>query len=282
MPKVIAIVGPTSSGKSALGVFLAHKLGGEIISADSRQVYTGMRIISRATRGHMVGLVNPKTVYSAGRYKRDATKAIQKVTRKHRVPIVVGGAGFYADALLLGWQLPEVSPNKKLRTSLSKQSSQKLLTKLKKLDPRSAKRVDPFNKVRLIRALEIARDLGTIPPLSRSAPYRVLWLGLPTAQNIKRGVEERLKKGMVAEAQRLRKALPAKRFLSLGFEFSLLADYLDKKISKQTMVQALVNGERLYAKRQFRWFKRNKNIHWVANKTEALRLAKKFIDAQTQ
>ncbi len=275
--KVIAIVGPTASGKSSLGIWLAKKLNGEIISADSRQLYRGMAVISRAERGHMVGVADPRRQYSVGQYQKDAAKICSSILQNTRIPIVVGGAGLYADAFLRGWRLPKVAPDKTLRAALAKKSPAQLFAILQKIDPASAKRVDKRNPVRMIRAIEIAKTLGTVPSLVREPPYRVLWLGLKKSKNIRAGVTARLKLGMVAEAKKLRAALSKKRFLELGFEFALLADYLDKKITKKQLADAIVRGEEQYAKRQNRWFKRHKDIHWVGGKKEALRLSKKFL-----
>lgn len=274
--KIIAVVGPTASGKSSLGTYLAQQLNGEIISADSRQVYRGMYIISRAEKGHMVGVVNPSVQYSAGEYAKQARKIVEKIIANNKLPILVGGTGFYAEALLCT-PLPEVPPNKKLRAQLGKKTAAQLFAMLKKLDPRRAKQVDPFNTVRLIRAIELAKALGKTPSLPQEGRYRVLWLGLPQTKDLRVGVEERLRRGMVAEAKRLRRVLSKKRYAELGFEFEYLANYLDKKISNQELIKLIANGERKYALRQMRWFRRNPDIHWVKNKTEALRLAKNFL-----
>lgn len=278
--KVIAVVGPTASGKSALGAYLAKKLNGEIVSADSRQIYRGMKIISRAEPAHIVGVADPRHTYSAGQFAKDADKICSSILQNTRTPIVVGGTGFYAEALL-ATPLPQVAPNKKLRVQLAKKTPKQLLVILKKLDPKSAKRVDPRNIVRLIRAIEIARALGSVPALTQEERYAVLWLGLPIPKNyervLRKGVLERLKKGMVREAKKLRRVLPRKRFAELGFEFQILGDYIDKKLSKADFIEALIRSERQYAKRQSRWFKRNKNIRWIGNRTEALRLAKRFL-----
>jgi len=279
-PKIIAVVGPTASGKSSLGIYLAQKLNGEIISADSRQVYKGMRIISRAERGHMVGIANPKKTYSVGEYQQDAVKVVSSILQKARIPIVVGGAGLYADAFLRGWQLPKVAPNKKLRAALAKKSPSQLFALLKKLDIARAESIERNNPVRLVRAIEIAKALGSVPLLVRESPYNVLWLGLKKSKNIRAGVEVRLKAGMEAEAKKLRASLSKKRFLEFGFEFVLLANYLDRKITKKQLIDSITRGEEEYAKRQSRWFKRNKDIRWVGGKAEALRLSKKFLSGR--
>ncbi|MBC7836681.1 tRNA (adenosine(37)-N6)-dimethylallyltransferase MiaA [Acetobacteraceae bacterium] len=275
-PKVIALIGPTASGKSSLGMFLASKIGGEVISADSRQIYRGMHVISRAEKGHMVGVANPARRYSAGEYQKTAEKILVRLLKQKKVPLAVGGTGFYAESLLHN-TLPLVPPNLKLRAVLAKKSPKQLLTILTKLDSKSARRVDPHNIVRVIRAIEIATVLGKVPKLTKSSLYEVLWLGLREPKNLRKGVESRLRSGMLAEAKSLRKKLSSKRYSELGFEFTLLAEYLDKKISKKELIERIANGERKYAKRQMRFFKRNPDIHWIKNKAEALRLAKEFL-----
>lgn len=290
MPKIIAIVGPTASGKSSLGLRVAKKYKGEIISADSRQIYKGMEIISRAPTKkektaiphYMVSVADPKKTYSAGAYTKAAEKHIADILKRKKLPVVVGGTGFYADALLRGLTFPEVAPNKKLRTELSTKTPKQLLAQLIKLDPESAQRVDSKNIVRIIRAIEIATTLGKVPKLTRRSAYEVLWIGLsPDAKthekNILKGVEARIKEGMVPEAKKLRSTLTKKRYAELGFEFTYLADYMDKKITKKELVAAIANGERKYAIRQMRWFKREKDIHWILKTKEALPLVKNFL-----
>jgi tRNA dimethylallyltransferase len=278
--KVIAVIGPTASGKSALGEHLAQKLGGKVVSADSRQVYRGMHVISRAERGLMVGIASPQRIYSAGAYAKDATDAIAKLVSKKILPIVVGGAGFYAEALLRA-PLPAVLPNKKLRAVLNKKTAAQLFALLKKLDPASAGRVDPHNRVRLIRAVEIATKLGSVPARAQESAYEVLWLGLPAPKQyeklLRRGVEERLRRGMLAEAAKLRQALSKKRYAELGFEFDLLAALIDKKITREEYIDAMVRFEQRYAKRQNKWFKRYRDIRWLSSKAQALQLAKSFL-----
>lgn len=289
-PKVIAIVGPTASGKSSLGLRIAKQFKGEIISADSRQIYKGMEVISRAPSKkekvavphYMVSIADPKKTYSAGAYTKAAQVHITSILKKKKLPVVVGGTGFYADALLRGLTLPEVPPNKKLRAQLGAKTPKQLLAQLKKLDPESAKRVDPKNIVRIIRAIEIASAIGTVPTLTRNSMYEVLWIGISPKtkvheKNILKGVEARLKEGMVAEAKKLRSSLTKKRYMELGFEFAYLVDYIDKKITKKELLDAMANGERKYSIRQIRWFKREKDIHWISNEKEALKIVQNFL-----
>jgi tRNA dimethylallyltransferase len=275
--KLIAIVGPTASGKSALGAYLAKKLGGEIISADSRQVYKGMRVISRADKAHMVGIADPRRQFSADDYVRHATRIITMIYHSGNIPIVVGGTGLYADMLTGRMSYPNVPPNKKLRERLEQKTTKQLFAQLKKLDPARAKTIEPHHKRRLIRAIEIAEAIGTSPPRTTHDTYDVLWLGLNGQKSLRAGVETRLRAGMVAEAKKLRAALSKKRWRELGFEFVLLAEYLDKKISKPTLIEGLVRAEEHYAKRQMRWFKRNNAIIWITSQRHAYQCAKQFL-----
>jgi len=292
MQKIIAIVGPTASGKTSLGISLARKIGGEIISADSRQIYRGMDIIAGTPTAlemhgvphHLLRATDPRRHYSAGRFAREGARLATAIARRGNIPIVVGGTGFYADALLSGIELPEVPPNMKLRGELAKKTAAQLFTYLKRLDPRRAAEIDNDNPVRLIRAMEIARALGAVPPLpaaARSKKFEVLWLGLsPTPEAhrraIRKRVREHLRRGLLAEAQRLRARLSKKRYDELGAEFRFIADCLDKKITKKELAIKLEQWELAYAKRQMRWLRRNAHIVWIQTKREAFAKAGKF------
>ena len=288
--RVIAIVGPTASGKTSLGIELARAVGGEILSADSRQVYRNMDIIAgtpseremRAVPHHMLRVADPKRQYSAGTFVAASKKLIDQIAARGQVPIVVGGTGLYAEALLAGWSLPEVVPNMKLRAQLGKKTPPQLWAQLRRLDPGRAAHIEKDNPVRLIRAIEIAKALGSVPPLTRTPPYDVLWIGLAPAadmhtQAIAVRTKLRLRRGMLGEAARLRASLSKKRFLRLGAEFQLLADQLDGKISKKDLAEQLNTWEIAYAKRQMRWHRRNKEIVWISKNAEAERLAKDFL-----
>jgi tRNA dimethylallyltransferase len=294
-PKVTAVVGPTASGKTALGIFLAQKLKGEVISADSRQIYKGLSAIARVPNKkeragiphHLIEFAPPKRLYSAGEFKQHAQKIIVDITKRGKLPIVVGGTGFYADSLLRGFSLPEVAPNKKLRAQLAKKTPAQLFAILRKIDPKSAERVDAKNPARLVRAIEIAKAIGKVPDLTSDSPYDVLWLGLRPAEAthekaIRSGVEKRLT-AMLREAKKLRLSLSKKQIAALGFELTPLLAYLDKNITKPELIEQLVLSERGYVKRQMRWFKRREDIVWIKNlpaqagKTEALRLSKNFL-----
>ena len=277
MKKVLVIVGPTASGKSDLAVYLAKKLKGEVISADSRQVYKGLNIgTGKITKKEMCGIphylldvANPKKSFDASQYKALAEKAIEKIESKNKLPIVVGGTGFYIDTLMGKINLPEVPPNKTLRKKLEKYSAEKLYSMLDKKDSRRAKEIDPRNKVRVIRALEIIEKLGKVPIVqpATSTRHKFIFIGLnPNQKNLEKRIYARILKrldAMIREARHLRRGtLSIKRMEALGLEYRYLARLLQKKITKQEFIEQLFSEIKKYSKRQNTWFKRNKKIKW--------------------
>ena len=284
--KIIVILGPTASGKSALGVKLAKKINGEIISADSRQVYKGLdigsgKITKKEMRGvphHCIDIVSPKKIFTVIDFKKCADKAIEKIFAKNKTPIIVGGTGLYIQAIVDNIILPEVKPNWKLRKELEKKTTGEMFKMLKKLDPERAKNIDPKNPRRLIRAIEIAKKLGKTPKL-KSMSRRDLDIGqigikLPDEIlkiNIEKRIKKMLKGGLVAETKKLRKSgLSWKRIYELGFEYKYPALFLRRKISKDEMLAKMLTENWQYAKRQMTWFKRDKRIKWINFSTFSL------------
>ena len=195
--------------------------------------------------------------------------------------IVVGGTGLYVDMLLGRMAYPNVPPNNKLRRQLEQRTTKQLFAQLQKLDPRRAATIEPGHKRRLIRAIEIAKAIGQSPIPHPDQKYDVLWLGLNPKnlqKNIRIRLFARIRAGMVREAKKLHAAgLSYKRMEELGLEYRYLSYLLQGKLTKQEFEVQLERAIWHYAKRQMRWFKRNKDIHWVKNKTESVRLAQKFI-----
>jgi tRNA dimethylallyltransferase len=292
MIKLIAIVGPTASGKSTLGIKLAKKFHGEIISADSRQVYKGMDIGAgkvskqeqRLVKHHLLDVVSPAKQFSVAEFKNLGFKAIEKISKAKKIPFIVGGTAFYVYGLIDNLEFPKVKPNLKLRKTLGNKSSNELFAMLKKLDPARAKNIDKHNPVRLIRAIEINLVSGkSVPQVPNRSPYSTLILGVNHAPDklrklINLRVDQRLKSGMINEVKKLKtKKISTKRLNQIGLTYAIVAQYLNKKISKPEMADKIKIAEYQFAKRQMTWFKRDPRIHWVTNQTMAEKLIKKFL-----
>ena len=302
--KLLAIVGPTASGKSELAVSLAKKFNGEIISADSRQIYAGMDIGTGKVEGawkkvrgqkiyvykgvphYCIDFLSPKKQFSAGLFQAKAKKAIADILARGKLPILCGGTGHWIDAVVFEQKLPEVKPDPALRNVLEKIPAEKLFARLQKLDPARAKNIDRFNKRRLIRALEIVMSTGQPVPASNSkpSPYECLWLGLLWPQEalykrIDPRLKERLGQGMVKEISHLhKKGLPWKKLDGFGLEYRFVGRYLQKKLTHDEMLGQLGYAIKHYAKRQMTWWRRNKNIQWLETPfKQAGKLTKKFI-----
>ncbi len=275
-PKVICIVGPTASGKSALGVLVARAVEGEVISADSRQVYRGLDIgsgkITHSEMGgvphHLLDVADPKNVFTASDFAREGSSTVHTILSRKHIPIVVGGTGFYIDALLGGVSLPEVPPNEALRLELEKKTLDELQNLLKEKDPERFLTIDIKNPRRLVRAIEIAEALGKNPPPAPESPYNILWIGLALPTNelmgrIRTRLQERINAGMIDEAKRLHdEGLSFERMEHLGLEYRYLARFLTGKLTREQMAVELEKEIVQYAKRQMTWFKKNKNIQW--------------------
>lgn len=304
--KIIVILGPTASGKSDLAVKLAKKFNGEIISADSRQVYKGLdigtgKITKKEMRGvkhHLLDVISisrlrsgQKKQFTAAQFVKSTNGAIGQIVDSKKVPIICGGTGFYIDALLGDKQIPEVAPNLKLRQKLEKKTTEELFEILKKLDPKRAVNIDRYNPRRLIRAIEICESLGKVPKLVDNnqnlefRKYEILKIGIkPEEKEIKERIYKRLiarvKKGMMREAEKLHEqGLSWKRMMELGLEYKYLALFLQNKLSKPEFINQLNSAIWHYAKRQITWWKRDKNIRWFKPKefSKIEKVVKKFI-----
>ena len=239
-PKIIVILGPTASGKSELAVKLAKKFNAEIISADSRQVYKGLKHRlwknnQKRNEGYPPSSFRcrfAKRTFTVAQYQKLARKALQKILKKGKIPIICGGTGFYIDALIYDYRLPEVPPDKKLRKKLEGLELTELLKILKKIDPERFKTIDRKNKRRLIRAIEIANTIGKTPKLKKHSSYNVLKVGIKKSpEELKKLIAERLKKrlkqGLIKEIKKLyRQGLSWQRLDDLGLEYRYVSRYL--------------------------------------------------------
>ncbi|MHB8651573.1 MAG: tRNA (adenosine(37)-N6)-dimethylallyltransferase MiaA [Minisyncoccota bacterium] len=293
--KLIVVVGPTASGKSDLAVTIAKTIGGEVVSADSRQMYHGLdigtgKVTQREMRGvphHLLDVSSPKRTLTVVDYKRMADAAIADIARRGKVPILCGGTGFYIQAVVDNVLPPEVAPNMALRKVLIKKSTRELFEILTTRDPRRAKEIDAKNPHRLIRAIEIAHAMGRVPIQKKtSAPYDTLLIGitLPDKElhrRIRARLSARMRRGMLAEAKRLHvNGLSWKRMKELGLEYRYLAEHVQGNLTKKEMLSALETAIQRYAKRQKTWFKRDKRINWFspAHTTKILTLTKNFME----
>jgi len=293
-PKVLAIFGPTASGKSNLAVYLAKKFNGEVVSADSRQVYKGMDLgTGKITKKEMAGIkhycldiASPKRQFSAAQFQKKAKKAIKEILKKGKLPIVCGGSNFWLHTLIEGLVLPEAKPDKKLRERLEKLPKEKLYELLKKADKRRAKTIEKENKRRLVRALEIIiQTKKPVPEKQFKKEYNVLKLAIKTKREelknkIKERLKKRLKQGMIEEVKKLRKqGLSWKRLESFGLEYKWLSLYLQKKINRQEMEKNLFKDIIRYAKKQISWLKNKEaSLFWVKNKKEAQKIVKQWLE----
>jgi tRNA dimethylallyltransferase len=291
-PKLIAIVGATGSGKSDLAVLLAKKYNGEIVSADSRQVYRHMdigtgKITTEEMAGiphHLLDIADPAEQYSVAQYQNDAYRAIADIHTRGKLPILVGGTGLYIQAVVDGVILPKVKPNPVLRAELEILSPAELFERLKKLDARRAATIDANNPRRLIRAIEIAAALGSVPPATANDQYDTLLIGIRVEkeeleQRIAKRFDGMLKKGLVEEIKNLNEVhgVHWERVRSFGLECAWVADFLAETISEQEMRDGAIRDTIAYAKRQMTWFKRDSRIHWIEKPEEAETLAQAFL-----
>ncbi|OGF51449.1 tRNA (adenosine(37)-N6)-dimethylallyltransferase MiaA [Candidatus Giovannonibacteria bacterium RIFCSPLOWO2_02_FULL_43_11b] len=268
--ELIVVLGPTASGKSKYAIKLAKKIGGEIISADSRQIYNGLDIGTAKIKGQLcTDIVDPKKTATIVEWKKCAENAIASIYRRIRIPILVGGSAFYIRAVVDGLVLPEVQPNQKLRKKLEKKSLESLLILLEKKDARRAKTVDRKNKRRVIRALEIVAALGKVPELKTTKKYDAKFIGIKRSlEDLKKRIIARteimFKKGLIHEVRKLRRSgIPWKRFNEFGFEYKYPALYLQKKISRKEMIEKINKETIAYTRRQMLWWKKDRRIKWV-------------------
>lgn len=276
-PKVLVIVGPTASGKTSLSIQLAKKFNGEVISADSRQVYKGLDIgtgkVTKNEMGgiphHLLDVADPKETYTVADFVRDGRNAIEEIISRGKLPIIVGGTFLYVDSLLGKISTPEVAPNLKLREHLETLSNETLFTLLKEKDPQRAQTIDSSNKRRLVRALEIIDSIGLVPDTKTEDLYNPLFIGITISkeklfENISKRLTDRIAHGMVEEVQNLlANNLSFERLAELGIEYTYTIDFLQNKISKEEMQNQIVTKSVQYAKRQMTWLKRNAEIHWL-------------------
>ena len=286
--KLVVVLGPTSVGKTKLAVKLAKAFGGEIVSADSRQVYKGMDIGTGKDLKeygpvpyHLIDVASPKTRFNLSDYQQLAYQAIEGIIKRKKVPFLVGGSGLYLQSVIDGYNLSQTPPRKYLREFLNFLSLSQLQRFAKK-EKLKLNESDFNNKRRLIRKIEMAQGKKTRP--SKKARYDCLQIGLAfpkeeLAERIDRRLEHRLnKEGLVEEVKKLHSnGVSWQRLDDFGLEYRFVAKYLQKELPYGEMVNKLKTASHQFAKRQLTWFKRDKRINWVKNEAEAKKLIEQFL-----
>ena len=277
-PKAIAIVGPTSSGMTRLSIKLAIDFNGEVVSADSRQVYRGLNLGTgkvtteemRGVRHHLLDITNTDHRYTAAQFEIDATTAIENIHARGKLPIIAGGTFFYLDLLRGLKQTSPVPPDEKYRTSLDDYSTEELFYKLQQLDASRADSIDKHNRPRLVRALEIINVLGHVPKATnQDSPYDWLVIGIDIEEvqlhkNIHKRLTDRFAAGMIEEVEKLHKqGLSFERMSELGLEYRLIAKYLQHELKHHELLEKMEVKNRQLAKRQKTWLRRDKEIVWL-------------------
>lgn len=280
--KILVITGPTASGKSSLAIELARKYDGEIISADSRQMYRGMDIgTGKVTveeqslaKHHLIDICEPNEDYNVTDFKRDAEASIRDIRSRGKLPIICGGTSFWIQAIVDDQAFPAVPPNPKLREELSHISCEELFARLKTLDPKRAETIDSKNSFRLIRALEIIEALGKVPVArknTQSEKYQIIAINPPKEildAKIQKRLDERFNQGMIEEIQNLHdEGVSWERLEAFGLEYRWIAFFLQGKATESEMQEKLYFDIVHYAKRQRtwlrRWEKQSADIQWV-------------------
>lgn len=277
--KLIAITGPSSSGKTALAVSLAKELNGEIISVDSRQIYKGLDIGSakptleerEGIPHYMMDIIEVTESYTVADFCDGAKVLINDIISRGKLPILAGGTGLYFRTLLQDFDLPRVAPNEELRAELDKKSTQELYNMLLEKDYDIAQKIHFNNKVKIIRALEVCITLGI--PMSKAqkkkeSNYNTLWFGLNTEDReflydrINKRVDIMLSQGLEEEAKSLFEKYGENNILMNTIGYQELYPYFNGESDFETAVELLKQNTRRYAKRQISWFNANKDINW--------------------
>ena len=287
-PRILCVVGPTACGKTKMGVLLAHRYDGEVVSVDSMQIYRGMTIGTAAPTEaemegvphHMVAVADPAESWSVARFVREADRCIQDILSRGKLPILVGGTGLYLDAIVAGREFAPGEAGGGIREALARELAERgiepLLSELRAVDPESAARLHPSDEKRVLRALEVWRETGrTISQHNRetrSLPpkYAPIYLGLAFRDRedmkalIDRRVDAMVGAGLISELQALLAAgLPrtATAFQAIGYKEFLSALAGERSVEEAAAEVKL--RSRQYAKRQLTWLRRNRDIHWI-------------------
>ena len=284
--KVMVICGPTASGKTKLGIEVANRINGEIISCDSMQIYKDMNIgtakptkieMSQA-KHYLVDFVSPTERYSVAEYKKDAEKVIEKILSEGKTPIIVGGTGLYLNSLIYGIDYPNIETDLKYREELenkvNEEGLENLYNEAKKIDPEAIEEISPNDKKRILRILEIYHQTGKnkteIEAESRKNgvkyDYRIFVLNMDREklyERINKRVDIMIEQGLIEEVKSLVKKYTEFPTAMQGLGYKEMVEYLDNKITKEEAIEKIKMESRRYAKRQITWFKSYENAIWL-------------------
>lgn len=286
-PKVVMICGPTASGKTALSIALAKKIDGEIVSADSMQIYQEMNIgTAKPTEEEKQGIphyvmdyVSPEQRYSVADYKKEAKKAIHQILTKGKMPIVVGGTGLYLDSLLYEIEYPEIQWDESYRQKLDDIAQEKGLAYLyeqaRKIDPLATAKISQNDRKRIERILEIYHATGKTKTEQEIASrqkevefdyhvYAISWDRAILYERINKRVDIMLENGLLEEVKKIRERYKCFPTAMQGLGYKEVVEYLEGKLTKEEMTQKIKQETRRYAKRQLTWFRKNKQTIWLA------------------
>ncbi|MCC7469689.1 MAG: tRNA (adenosine(37)-N6)-dimethylallyltransferase MiaA [Bacteroidetes bacterium] len=270
-PKVYVVCGPTATGKSDYAVELAQRIGGEVISADSRQVYRGMDLGTgkitkeemKDTPHHMLDIRDPSEDFSVEEFQKLAFEKIDEIISRGKTPIICGGTGFFIQSIMENPIFPSAPANEKLRAELEKKSLEELKKVLEKIPKEDGVKIDLENKRRVIRAIELGQALGKVPAIKHGEQkykFEVIYLDKPDEElkeRIEKRLLSRLDAGMIEEVERLHDGgVSWEKLESFGLEYKYISEFLQGKISKEEMIELLKTKIWQYAKRQRTWFKK--------------------------
>jgi len=290
-PRVYVIGGPTASGKSNLAVELAKRINGEIISADSMQIYKDMdigtaKINAEEMQGiqhYMIDFLSPEERYSVSNFKKDAEKAIEEILDKGKTPIIVGGTGLYIDSLIYGIEFQDEEIDTEYRQELNqiaeKQGLEDLYNQALKIDPEAMQKISPNDKKRIIRVLEIYHKTGKTKTETEKESrknevkydYKVFAITMDREKlysRIEKRVDKMIEQGLIEEVQNILKKYSHFPTAMQGLGYKEVVEYLENKITKEEMIEKIKKETRHYAKRQLTWFRKNKETIWLNGEEE--------------
>ncbi|MFA5061752.1 MAG: tRNA (adenosine(37)-N6)-dimethylallyltransferase MiaA [Patescibacteria group bacterium] len=290
LPKLIVILGPTGSGKTDLGIAVAKKYNGEIISADSRQIYKQMNIGTAKPKGewqdgaytvngvphYLMDIINPDENFTVADFKEQATFHINDILKRKKLPIIVGGTGLYIQSIVDNLDIPKVAPSTELRSELEKKTQPELIEILKQLDPESAEKIDLKNPRRVLRALEVAMITGESffnqrkkqVPLYDAKEFGINISKEELYRRLDARVDQQIKDGLVEEVKNLSQKYSWDLPSMSGIGYKQIGCFLRGEMTLEQAIEVLKRDTRRYAKRQMTWFKKDQRINWITDLEE--------------